>query len=144
MTTICTPLTFDQTDITFDSVAVTWDMEEICVQAPAGGGWDVSSLYYEFEEWKEKRRLEKELEKQLQALRAVEKKKAVIQVKAVQETPPKGILANLHLLEAKEEKIERRIETIQFRIEELEVILQGLVAKKIMDDDEDDIEAMFL
>lgn len=109
-----------------------------------GGGFAVSNLRERFEEYRIKRRLERELEEQLKALREVERKKEKVQQKAVQEDPPQGILANLHKLEVREQKIEARIETLQLKIDGLEAALQTLVAREILDSDDDDFEVMIL
>ena len=113
-------------------------------QGVAGGGFSVSDLYEKFSEWKKKKRLEQELKAALQKLQQIEKQKAVAEDKAVSEHPPAGILANLHYLEVQEKRVEKRIEVLQVKIENLEMVLQSLVAQKLRDDDDDDFEDMMM
>ena len=109
-----------------------------------GGGFSISNLYEQFEEWKKKKALERELEEQRQALERIEKKLDRVQEKAVGEHPPAGILATLRSLQVQERKVEARIETLQLNIDNLESVLLALAAQKVKDDDDDDFEAMML
>lgn len=119
------------------------DVEVPRREGVAGGGFNVNELYYQFEEWKEKKRLERELEEQEALLKRIEAKKERVEEKAVREHPPAGILSTLHKLEVQERKVEARIEALQLKIDNLETVLQNLAASAAVDD-EDDFEMMMM
>jgi len=119
------------------------DVEQPRRQGVAGGGFNVNELYYQFEEWKEKKRLERELAEQEALLKRIEAKKERVETKAVQEHPPAGALSTLRKLEVQERKVEARIETLQLKIDNLETVLQNLASRAAVDDD-DDFETMMM
>lgn len=119
------------------------DVEQPRRTAVAGGGFNVNELYYQFEEWKEKKRLERELEEQEALLKRIEAKKERVEEKAVAEHPSAGILSTLRKLETQERKVEKRIEALQLKIDNLETVLQNLASQAAVDDD-DDLEFMMM
>lgn len=113
-------------------------------QGVVGGGFSVNDLYYQFEEWKEKKRLERELAEAEARLQKIEQKVERAKEKSVKEHAPAGILASLASLEKQERKAEEKIYQLQVRIEGLDTKLQELAAAKLRDEDDDDFEVMMM
>lgn len=83
----------------------------------------------------EKRKLELALARKRVQLKKVEKKIVLAEKKAAKTEPPRGILANLHLLEVKANNLIADIETIRIN---LDAILD-FFGKLEFDEDDDDV-----
>lgn len=84
----------------------------------------------------EKKKLEIQLKKKLVQLAKVEKKIAVVEKKVQSSERPQGILANLHLLQVRANKLEAEIETLEIN---LQPILDFLAKLDFEDDDDEDL-----
>ena len=84
----------------------------------------------------EKVRLVRLLAKKKKQLRNVEAKIEVVEAKAVSPSRPSGILANLHLLEVRQNEVKAEIETILINLQAVVEFLGTLDFDKYSDDDD--------
>lgn len=82
----------------------------------------------------EKKKLEIQLKRKLAQLAKVEKKIEVAEKKVKTSERPQGILANLHLLQVRANKLEAEIETLEINLAPILAFLNSL---DFDDDDED-------
>lgn len=100
----------------------------------AGRGPDMAEV--------ERIRLQRALDRKKRELRRIAKRVKAVEKQALVNDPPKGILANLHLLEVKQQALQVDIASLYIDLQGVKELLESFHADSFDNDDDDFMDFM--